>query len=574
MLLPNARVAAAVADDPPPDRVLLHEQPEPVTHRRLRQGIARQPGQRPAASCATWGQLHPPAGSRAPAGAHHGCPPHRRGTAPAKPPTHRARSATQLNTPPIGANAPQPSGAELVPAHRPAAIPAGQVPRHRIPPPEPAPGHPERAQEPVPHELGVRRWPETAVMTSAEDRVAEVGVLEPGSGAQAKLRPPSQERGELSHAPALAAGPPRDRRSGTRAVMVSRCRIETRGESGLGSARPRMLWHELLGKVVEGQAAVVPQRQSTARRREALWSSRRSGRPSRRRARARPATAPRTRLACTRRPSSDDPVRHAWLPATLRGSFRPGHPRPRTGQACSPPNRLAVKQRRKPALATSTPHNGRNAVPGPNARAGIRRTGGIEATWRRGRISTRRRTGHLPRRPPRSPGPRPRRRPPRPGPPGREPARRAGRRGRTAPVARQKIGVAVIPGVDAGRTAAGDAVVRDRCHPVGLLLGQFRVGDQRRRSSVFACGELHRARAPPMPPAPAARPTRGARRPRSRRRCWRPRPPTTVAAPASALRDPTPPGAACLPPALAAVAPVSAPTASAAGWPVAAQRAA
>ena len=102
----EAGVAAAVEHQPAPGRVFLDEQPEAVAELAAQAGQRqrRAPGRAICGSCisrrlARRSGCGPPSAS-APAG-----------NPAASPVTQPARSRTELNTPPIGANAPSPSGA-------------------------------------------------------------------------------------------------------------------------------------------------------------------------------------------------------------------------------------------------------------------------------------------------------------------------------------------------------------------------------------------------------------------------------------------------------------------------------
>ena len=96
----EAGVAAAVLDDPAVSCVVFDEQPETVA---ARAGVGGSGGRATCVSCISRLDARL-SGCGPPESASPG------GKAAAKPVTQRVRSLTELKIPPIGANAPQPSG--------------------------------------------------------------------------------------------------------------------------------------------------------------------------------------------------------------------------------------------------------------------------------------------------------------------------------------------------------------------------------------------------------------------------------------------------------------------------------
>ncbi len=263
----EAGVSAAVRDDPAEGRVLVDEQAEAVVLGR-RGRAARQPPGRPPAGYRLR-QLHLPARRRAErvrvawvfaGGSAGGCVGRERGREPGHPAgevgdgredaAHRRERAVRVER-------------DLVPACQSVPVADGEVAVVELVGGEAGPFQAERGQQPGSDELVVehagrhRQHP-------AEDRVAEVGVLEPGPRRPVERDPGRQQLVERGDRQPLLPVPPRvvGREPGRH-----RQQLPDRHRGGVGRPVPPavQLGHVLRGRVVERERAGVAQQQDGRR---------------------------------------------------------------------------------------------------------------------------------------------------------------------------------------------------------------------------------------------------------------------------------------------------------------------
>ena len=201
----EARVTAAVVDEPSPGAGLLGEQPEPVSVLAARGGISREPRLRLRQDHG--GLLHlPPGGRGQRMGIAAPLAPRREGRGKAVDPAGQVTDRTEYPAH-RGERAITVRG-DFGPAAGTAGVSAGQPGWVELGGLEPGPRHGERAKDPIAHEVGVvslghgRDDP-------PEHRVAQVGVLETGARRPGRAHPPGQDRREIGQRGALLPVTPR-----------------------------------------------------------------------------------------------------------------------------------------------------------------------------------------------------------------------------------------------------------------------------------------------------------------------------------------------------------------------------